>query len=161
GQGLAGDAGWYSRFAQGLLFVIGMMFFARLMLIESGLHERYQACQMALRLAERNDWPADLSACLDSVELRAFCEALRGDSTPAFALLGNPRPQARLAGLTALDGKRDWLPGQAEMVAEVLRRAEEAEVREAALRVLAPLPERRMVEKLASYLRDPVPQVRR
>src|SRR5262245_26490658 len=37
GQGIAGQYDWYSRFAQGLLFLMGTIFFARLVIAESGL----------------------------------------------------------------------------------------------------------------------------
>src|SRR5438552_5677299 len=60
GEGIANQHGWYSRFAQGMLFLIGMLFFGRLVVIESGLRERYAAGMQALRLADRTDWPASL-----------------------------------------------------------------------------------------------------
>lgn len=161
GQGVAQQTGWYPRFAQGMLFLIGMLFFARLVIIESGLRARYEAGMLALRLADRTDWPANLEECKALPELREFREALGPDPTPAFSLLANPRPQARLAGLVALEGKRDWMPGQAEMVVEVVRRAAEPPVRGTALRVLAGVPDRRNVEAAAEYLRDPAPEVRR
>src|SRR5436305_1844139 len=48
GQGVAQQTGWYPRFAQGLLFLISMLFFARLVVIESGLRARYEPGMLAL-----------------------------------------------------------------------------------------------------------------
>lgn len=161
GQGLAGQYDWFSRFAHGLLFLIGMMFFARLVVIESGQRDRYEASTRALALAERTDWPAELHRCRDLPEAKAFCEAVRNDASPAFSLLVSKQPQAQLVGLSALEGKHDWLPGQSDMLAELLRRSKEPEVRALAIRILAPQAGRRLVEKLAEYLRDPHAEVRR
>lgn len=161
GQWLAGQHDWYSRFAQGLLLVVGTLFFARFVIAESGLRERHQACALALAMADRTDWPEDLGHCRDLPEVKAFREKVSGDTGPAFSLLVNSRPQARLVGLTALEGKTDWRRGQAEMVAEVLRRAQEPEVRALAIRILAPLASRKMVESLARYLSDSHVEVRR
>jgi hypothetical protein len=161
GQGLAGLEGWYSRFAQGLLFLIAMMFFARLVAVDSGMRERHEAYSLALRIAERSDWPADLGECRNLPELTALRLSLHGDPVPALALLGYPHPAVRLAGLFALQGKRDWFPGQLERVVGVLNSSTEPEVRATALRVLAPYPERWLIEKLGDCLSDSAPEVRR
>jgi hypothetical protein len=160
GHGMAGMSDWYPRYAQGVLFLVGTMFFAHLVIAESGVRDRYQACKMALALADRTQWPADLNHCRQMPEVKQFREALQGDPSPAFALLGHAFPEVRVAAFAALEGWREWQPGQPELLAEILQRSPEAGVKAAALRVLASVRDRPMVERLSMYFNDPAREVR-
>jgi hypothetical protein len=159
--GLGSLSDSYMQFAQSLLLVVSMIIFARQVFLESGAQEVHHACMLADRIAKRKDWPAELTACQNLPEVKAFREALHIDAAPAFALLRHQRPQVRIAALAALEFRRDWRRGQAELVLEVAQRSEEAAVRAAAVSALANLNDRRLVERLAEFLRDPSIEVRR
>lgn len=152
---------WYLQFAQALLLVVSMAIFAMQVFADSGAREIQHACMLADRLANRKDWPADLEACRNLPEVKALREALHVDASPAFALLRHARPQVRIAALSALEFRRDWRSGQAELVLEVAQRSEEPAVRAAAVSALANVDDRAIVERLAEFLRDPSWDVRR
>jgi hypothetical protein len=159
--GLGSLTDWYVQFAQALLLVICMGIFARQVFVDSGAQEVHHACMLADRIANRKDWPTDLQACRQLPEVKALREAIHYDAAPAFTLLRHQRPQVRIAGLAALEFRRDWRAGQAELVLEVAQRSEEAGVRAAAVTALANVNDRKLVERLAEFLRDPSLEVRR
>lgn len=152
---------WFFQFAQGALVIVLLLVFAARIVRESEPRAVHQAYRLAQQLAERKDWPADLESCRFLPEIKALREAINADATPAFALLRNARPQVRLAALTALESRGDWRTGQAELVFDVAYRATEPLIRAAALRTLAHVEERNLLEKIAEYLRDSSPEARR
>ena len=159
--GTADHEDWYLHLAQALLLVIPLSFFAVQTLYDIGAPTLRRARLLAQRLAERREWPADLDACRSLPEVKALREALHLDASPAIGLVHHPRPQVQIAALAALDFRKLWRPGQAEVVLQVALRAEEPEVRAAALNALANIEDRILIESLAEFLRDPSPQVRR
>jgi HEAT repeat protein len=159
--GLGNVADWYMQFAQALMLVAMMVIFAFQVLNDSGAREVHHACMLADRIAARKNWPADLAACRNLPDVKALRESLHVDASPAFALLRNQRPQVRIAALAALEFRRDWRPGQAEMVLEVAQRSEEPAVRASAVTALANVDDRRVIEGLAEFLRDPSWDVRK
>src|SRR5207253_6934943 len=100
---------------------------------------------LASRLANRQDWPADLLQCRGLPEVKAFRAALAWDAAPALAMLQNPRVEVRVAALAALEFRKDWRPGQAELVMQIAQRAKEPAVRAAAVLALGNLDERPMI----------------
>lgn len=161
GMRKAGLDDWYFQMAQATLLVVSMALLAVQILSDSSARELHYACTLAQRLAERKDWPDSLESCRSLPEVKALREAIHNDASPAFALLGNERPQVRLAALAALEFRRDWRPGQAELVIAVAKRAEEPAVRAAAVSALANFDNRLMVERLAEFFSDPSPTVRK
>jgi hypothetical protein len=161
GMRKAGLDDWYVHFAQAMLLVVSMVLLAGQILFDSSARELHFACTLAQRLAQRKDWPEDLESCRSLPDVKALREAIHNDASPAFALLRHQRPQVRLAALTALEFRRDWRPGQAEMVLEVAKQSPEPVVRAAAVSALANLDNRLMVERLAEFLGDESPVVRR
>lgn len=159
--GLRDLSEWYLQFAQALLLVVSTGIFAMQVFVDSGAREIQHACMLADRLSSRKDWPADLEACRNLPEVKALRESLHVDASPAFALLRHARPQVRIAALSALEFRRDWRSGQAELVLEVAQRSEEPAVRAAAVTALANVDDRAIVERLAEFLRDPSWDVRR
>jgi hypothetical protein len=159
--GLGSLTDWYVQFSQALLLVLCMAIFARQVFVDSGAAEVQHACMLANRIANRKDWPADLDACRYLPEVKALREALHYDAAPAFVLLRHQRPQVRIAALGALEFRRDWRAGQAELVLEVAQRSEEGAVRAVAVSALANVNDRNLVERLAEFLRDPALEVRR
>jgi hypothetical protein len=151
----------YFHLMQAALLVIPLGFFAAQTLYDMGAPALRRARLLALRLANRNDWPTDLDECRTLPEVKALREALYLDAAPALPLLNHPRPQVQIAALSALEFRKHWRPGQAEGVLQVALRAEEASVRAAALMALANIEDRSLVEALAEFLRDPAPRVRR
>jgi HEAT repeat protein len=119
------------------------------------------ARMLARRLEDRRDWPGDLAGCRALPEVKALREAVHIDPVPALAMLLQPRPQIRMAALAALEFRKYWEPGQAELVLSVAQHAQEPEVRAAAIMALANVDDRMLVERLAEYLRDSSPEVRR
>lgn len=161
GLGVANLDDWYLYFAQGILLVASLGVFGWQILADSGAPERRRAQMLAKRLSERANWPADLWACRSLPEVKAFREALHQDATPALGLLGNHRPQVRMAALAALEFRTHWRTGQAQMVQHVALQALEPALRAAALTALANVEDRQIVEQLAEFLRDPSWEVRR
>jgi HEAT repeat protein len=161
GLGLANRDDWYLYFAQGILLVASLVVFAFQILADSGAPERRRAQLLARRLADRKDWPADLATSRTLPEVKAFREALRQDVSPALGLLGHPRPQVRIAALSALEFRTHWRPGQAQAVLQVATQAAEPAIRAAALMALANADDRDLVEQLGEFLRDPSWDVRK
>lgn len=152
---------WYLHLAKAILLVVPLICFAVQMLFESGAPALRRARRLAERLATRKEWPADLAACRALPEVKALREAIQRDATPALALLANPRPEVQVAALAALEFRKEWRPGQAEMVLMVAQRAREPVVRAAAVAALGNVDDRVLIEALAEFLRDPSWEVRR
>ncbi len=115
---------------------------------------------MAQRLAERKEWPADLAVCRTLSEVKALRAALAYDAAPALALLRHPRLEVRVAALAALEFRKEWRPGQAELVLQIAQRAEQPVIRAAAVTALGNVDDRELVEMLAQFLHDASREVR-
>ncbi len=151
---------WFVHLSQALLLVVPLGFFAAQCLYESGAPALRRARMLAGRLATRTEWPAHLADCRSLPEVKALREALHFDASPALQLLTNPRPQVRVAALTALEYRQNWRPGQPEIVLHLARKMKEPDARAAAVNALANLDDRNMIESLAEFLLDPAPVVR-
>jgi hypothetical protein len=138
-----------------------MVFFALQVFADSGAQQLRKANLLAQKLCERKDWPDNLLAIRDLPEVKAFREALYLDASPAFPLLRHERPEVRMAALAALEFRHNYKPGQAELVLEAALRAEEPPVRAAACSALANVTQRPIIERLAKFLLDRSPLVRR
>jgi hypothetical protein len=158
--GAPGLDDWFMHVSLAVLLMVPLLLFASQCLKESGAPVLRRARQLAQRLANRKDWPASLQGCRLLPEVKALRECLHVDASPALALLGNQRPQVRVAALAALEFRQNWKPGQAETVLNVARCMQESEVRAAAIYALANTDERSVIEGLADFLYDPSGQVR-
>ena len=147
--------------ALAILLVVSVVVFGLQILADSGAQEIRNARMLAQRLEDRKDWPADLASCCDLPEVKELREAVHNDPVPALAMLLQPRPQVRMAALAALEFRKHWEPGQAELVLSVAQHAPEPEVRAGAIMALANMEDRLMVDRLADYLCDPSQGVRR
>ncbi|MCS7045924.1 MAG: HEAT repeat domain-containing protein [Gemmataceae bacterium] len=152
---------WYTSLSKGLLLVTPLVVFGFQTLNETGAPRLRRANLLARRLADRKDWPGDLAACLTLPEVKALRAALGPDAAPALALLRDPRPEVRVAALAALEFRKDWRPGQAELVLQVAQSAEQPLIRAAAVTALGNLDDRVLVELLAQFLHDTSREVRR
>ena len=152
---------WFTHLSKGVLIGIPILVFGYQTLLESGAPVMRRANGLANRLANRQDWPADLLQCRALPEVKAFRATLAYDAAPALALLQNPRLEVRVAALAALEFRKDWRPGQAEHIMQLAQRAEEPIVRAAAVLALGNLDDRMMIETLAQFLNDPSREVRR
>jgi hypothetical protein len=152
---------WFTHLSKGLLIGIPILVFGYQTLVESGAPAMRRANTLANRLANRQDWPADLTQCRSLPEVKAFRASLTRDAAPALALLKHQRLEVRVAALAALEFRKDWRPGQAELVMQMAHRAEEPAVRAAAVLALGNLEDRLMIETLAQFLNDPDREVRR
>jgi HEAT repeat protein len=155
-----GDNDWFLHLAEAILLVVPLGFFGAQCLRDSGAPALRRARQLARRLAERKDWPDDLGDCRFLPEVKALREALHVDADPALTLLNHKNPAVRVAGLSALEFRQSWRPGQPQMVLSLAQRATEPEVRAAAVSTLANTDERGLVEALAEFLTDPSRRVR-
>jgi hypothetical protein len=158
--GAPGSDDWFLHLAQALLLCLPLLLFGILCLRESGAPALRLARSLAGRLARRRSWPADLQACRLLPEVKALREALHVDASLALALLGDPRPEVRVAALAALEFRQNWQPGQPEIVLRLAKMAPEPEVRAAAVNALANLDDRPTIEALAEFLHDPARLVR-
>jgi HEAT repeat protein len=156
----AGSRDWVVQFVQALLLVVPLLLFAMQCLSESGAPALRRARLLAQRLSARRDWPADLQTCRLLPAVKALRDALQVDASPVFPLLADPRPQARVAALAALEFRQNWRPHQPDIILQLAQRAPEPEVRAAAINALANLEDRGIIEALATYLCDPAQLVR-
>jgi HEAT repeat protein len=138
-----------------------MVFFGFQTLQESGAPALRRANNLAQRLANRMDWPGDLASCRQLSEVKALRAALGFDAGPALALLSHHRLEVRVAALAALEFRKEWRPGQAELVLQVAQRAEQPALRAAAVTALGNIDDRELVETLAQFLHDASLEVRR
>jgi hypothetical protein len=152
---------WYTNLAKAIFLVIPLLVFAYQTLIDSGAPAIRRARVLADRLASRKEWPADLGACRILAEVKALRAALGMNASPALALLDHPRAEVRVEALGALEFRKDWRPGQAELVLQVAQRAEQPAIRAAAVTALGNLEDRTLVETLAQFLHDNSWEVRR
>jgi hypothetical protein len=159
--GTPGGDDWFVSLAKALLLIVPLLCFSLQVLVETGATAVRRARLLADRLAARREWPAELSACRTLPEVKALREAVQINATPALALLADPRPQVQVAALSALEFRKEWKPGQAEIVLQAAQRAREAAVRAAAVAALGNVDERELIEALAEFLRDPSWEVRR
>jgi hypothetical protein len=156
---LAND--WFTHLGKGMLIGIPILVFGYQSFLDSGAPALRRAHTLAQRLAHRQDWPADLLQCRSLPEVKAFRAALAQDASPALALLQHPRLEVRVAALAALEFRKDWRPGQAELVMQIAQRSEDPEVRAVGVLALSNLEDRMMIETLAQFLTDPDREVRR
>jgi hypothetical protein len=158
-----GHAGndWYVNLSKAILLVVPLIVFGMQTLHESGATAIRRARVLADRLAARKEWPGDLAACRALPEVKALRAALGIDASPALALLTHPRIEVRVAALSALEFRKEWKPGQAELVLQVALRAEQPALRAAAVSALANVDDRTLVERVAEFLHDPSVEVRR
>lgn len=152
---------WFSHVTKSVLMIIPLIVFGFQTLYDSGAPALRRANLLAERLRARREWPNELSACRHLPEVKALRAALNTDASPALALLNDPRPEVRVAALAALEFRKEWRPGQAELVLQVGQRAEQPAVRAAAVCALGNLEERGLVEMLAQFMLDSSIEVRR
>jgi hypothetical protein len=144
----------FHHFAKAVLIVIPLLAFGYQSLRESGTLTLRRANMLSQRLAVRQDWPSDLAAVRNLPEVKALRAALAYDAAPALALLRHPRVEVRLAALGALEFRKEWQPGQAELVLQVAQSAEQPAVRAAAVAALGNVEDRELIEMVASFLHD-------
>jgi hypothetical protein len=152
---------WYTNFAKAILLTVPLVVFGSQTLVDSGAPAIRRARLLADHLSRRKEWPADLAACRTLPEVKALRAALSIDASPALALLNHARPEVRVAALTALEFRKDWRPGQAELVLQVAQRAEQPAVRAAAVTALGNLDNRQVIETVAQFLHDTSWEVRK
>ena len=152
---------WYLALAKAVLLIVPLGCFSFQVLNESGATTVRRARLLADRLAARREWPTDLYACRGLPEVKALREAIQSDATPALALLSNPRIQVQVAALAALEFRKTWKAGQAEIVLQAAQRAGEAALRATAVAALGNVDDRPLIEAVAEFLRDPSWEVRR
>lgn len=152
---------WFTHLTRAILLVVPLLVFGYQTLAESGAPELRRARILAERLARRNDWPADLAQCRTLPQVKALRAALTLDAAPALALLCHPRPEVRVAALAALEFRKHWQPGQAELVLQVAQQSEHSAVRAAAVTALGNIDDRTLVETVAQFLHDASGEVRK
>lgn len=150
----------FNHLAKAILLIVPLSVFAYNSLYESGAPMMRRANILALRLANRKEWPADAASCRTLPEVKALRAALTLDPAPALALLDHPRIEVRIAALSTLEFRKDWRPGQAELVLQVAQHAEQPALRAAAVTALANIEDRPLVEMLSQFLHDNSREVR-
>jgi hypothetical protein len=144
-----------------ILLIVPLCVFALQTLVESGAPAIRRARLLADSIAQRREWPQDLATCRALPEVKALRAALGLDAAPALALLDHPRSEVRIAALAALEFRKDWKAGQAELVLQLAQRTEQPAIRAAAVAALGNLDDRLLVETLAQFLHDPSLEVRK
>jgi HEAT repeats len=152
---------WLSQLSKSFLLIVPLIVFGFQTLYESGAPAIRRANLLAKRIRDRRDWPAELAACRTMPEVKALRAALGIDASPALSLFSDPRAEVRVAALGALEFRKEWRPGQAELVLQVGQRAENPAVRAAAIYALGNIDERGLVETLAQFMLDTSLEVRK
>jgi hypothetical protein len=152
---------WYTALAKAILLIVPLVVFGFQTLNESGAPALRRANMLAQRLAARHEWPTDLAACRTLPEVKALRAALAFDAAPALALLQHPRLEVRVAALAALEFRKEWRAGQAELVLQIAQRDEQPVIRAAAVSALGNVDDRALVETLSQFLHDTSREVRR
>jgi hypothetical protein len=152
---------WYAHMTKAILLVVPLSVFAQQTLTESGAPAIRRARMLADRLAARKEWPSDLAAVRTLPEVKALRAALTIDASPALALLHHPRTEVRVAALAALEFRKEWRPGQAQLVLQTAQHAEQPVVRGVAISALANVDDQDLVEAVAQFLSDPSWEVRK
>ena len=152
---------WYTALSKAILLVVPLLVFAFQTLNESGAPAIRRARLLADRLMHRQEWPGDLAAIRALPEVKALRAALSIDASPALALLKHKKPEVRVAGLAALEFRKEWKPGQAELILQSALRAEQPMLRAAAVFALANVDDGDLVERVAQFLHDPALEVRK
>jgi HEAT repeat protein len=154
------SSGWFIHAAMGTLLGVPMLLFIFQEFVFTGRASLHRARSLVRRLGSKTDWPANLVECKALPEVKALREALRDNAEPALVLLMNPKPEVRIAALTALEFRPAWNKGQAELVLKAAKYATEPPVRAAAMTALANVDDPSLVSNLAMYLRDMTREVR-
>ena len=152
---------WLTHLTRAILLIVPLAVFGYQTLAESGAPEVRRARILAQRLAQRKDWPTEPAQCRVLPEVKALRAALTIDAAPALALLSHPRLEVRVAALAALEFRKHWQPGQAELVLQAAQQSEHPSVRAAAVAALGNIDDRTLVETLAQFLSDTSGEVRK
>jgi hypothetical protein len=152
---------WLDHFAKAVFVVVPIGAFGYQSLVESGALVLRRANMLTQRLTTRKDWPTDLGAVRNLPEVKALRAALVYDAGPALVLLRHPRVEVQLAALAALEFRKEWRSGQAELVVQLAQASKEPAVRAAAVTALANLEDFELIQMVAAFLHDPSIEVRR
>ena len=151
---------WAPHLAQGVLLMGGVMLLAAHDLTRIGAEPLRRANVWARRIRTRRRWPEQLADCRVLPEAIGLRSAVREEPGPALALLADPRPEVQTTALGALEHRPHWRPGEGEYVLRFGQSSEEPAVRAATAYALAGANTPELVAGLASFLRDPAPEVR-
>lgn len=151
----------FPHFVQGMLLLVGVGLFALQALMDSGAPALRRAQVLAKKLLQRQQWPASLNACRSLPEVKELKAALTEEVAPVLPLLVDSRPQVQIAGLGALEFRKDWRTGQPDIVLRLAQLAPQPEIRAAAVLALGNVKQRLFVEALAELMRDSDSHVRR
>ena len=151
---------WMPHAVQGLLLLVSVLLLASHDLARTGAEPLRRANSWTQRIKSRRRWPTQLADCRVLPEAVGLRNAIHNEPGPALALLSDPRPEVQTTALGALEHRPHWRPGEAEFVLKFGRDSQESAVRAAAVYALAGVCEPELVAGLASFLRDPAPEVR-
>lgn len=146
--------------AQVLLILSCLAGFVSYWLERSGAFMYRRARLLSDHLGRKTDWPNELLRCKDVPEAKALRNAIRYDAGPALNLLEHTHPGVRIAALSALEYRAQWVMGQTNEVLRLLETDRVPEVRMMAIKALGTQKERRVVEMMANALSDPDENVR-
>ena len=118
-----------SRFARGLVAVLGVSLFAVCELFRTGAEPRRRAGAVCRRLLARPFWPIAPMESLTVPEVLDLKDALREDMSPVVRLMADARPEIRAAGFAALEGRPYWKLNEARLVLNAARATVEPGVR--------------------------------
>lgn len=150
-----------THLANGILLTVPMLLLGVQELLATMSAPPRRAHLLLHRLSQRQEWPTKVSEVRSLPEVVALRRTLQDDPTPALMLLMHPKPEVRLAVLASLAFRPRWKKSQALLVVQVAKYATEPTVRVAAVTALAHVTDPSVLGHLASYLRDPVAEVRR
>ena len=157
--GTATDPGL--RLARGGFILVAVILFAVHDLTKSGVEPRRRANALTQKLLVRLRWPNTMLEFQEIPEVRKLHDAVRIDPSLAFVLVEDPRPDVRIAGLMALQGRKYWRWDEASVVLKTARTSRESEVRALALAALHNAAGAEFLRSLSPFLKDSSPDVRK
>lgn len=143
-----------------ILLFLALCGFTSYWLERSGALMYRRARLLSEQLGRKTDWPNELLRCKDIPEVRNFREAIRYDAGPALNLLEHTHPGVRIAALSSLEFRSNWMVGQTNEVLRLLETDRVPEVRMLAIRALGTQKDRRTIEMMSNALSDQDENVR-
>ena len=155
-----GQEDLFALLMEAVLVIVPVIVASASWLVHSGVIMFSAAQRVSRALVEKKDWPSQLLDCRELPIVHQFRETLEFDPSPALALLGDLRPEVRMAALSALKFRPSWRKGQVDLVLNHLQTEQVPEVRVAAILAMGNISDRRVTETIATALHDTDQRVR-
>ena len=150
----------FVHFARGLFISVALILFGLHDLTRTGVEPRRRARALTNRLLTMGSWPETLVEYSRIPEVQKLRAVVREDPTLVLVLLEDRRPELQLAGLSALQGRPYWRWDEAGTLLKMARTTHVPEVKILVVLALGTADNADIMNGIAEFLKDPVPEVR-